>query len=78
MKHAFIRLATLSAPHPQPFSPEYRREKGARSIKVLFGNSNPSTIFLLLNTAWSGQLLRAGCGLMRADEWLVEGRLRAG
>ena len=52
MKHAFIRLAdTLSPLIPNPSPPEYRREKGARSIKVLvFGNSNPTTTSLLLNT----------------------------
>ena len=48
--------ACLSPLIPNPSPPEYRREKGARSIKVLFGNSTPTTIFLMLDTVSSGQV----------------------
>ncbi len=49
MKHAFIRIADSFGPRiPNPSPPEYRREKGARSIKLVFGALTPSTIFYCL------------------------------
>ena len=55
MKPAFIRIADCFGPLiPNPSPPEYRREKGARSIKAVLGNSTRLTIFLTLNTVSAG------------------------